>query len=165
MYYLHKILHMVLNGHLLYRTAYGTIWSYNVSICIWYEMVIMCRSAYGTKWLWYEKDFHYGTKWLWYEMTVIRPEVMHWLENWPEKIWSSISFLLLNIIDSNCGQLEISVYTLQKIKKYKRILCISINIYLYTQLPVHPRDQSLFTNLNILILHRGEKRKRFFLNW
>jgi hypothetical protein len=51
----------------------------NVSICIWYEMVIMYRSAYGTKWqwyemvmvrngngtkwLWYEKDFHYGTKW------------------------------------------------------------------------------------------------------
>ena len=66
---------MVRNGH-------------NVSICIWYEMVIMHRSAYGmkwqwyemvmvrngngTKWLWYENDFHYGTKWLWYEMTVIR---------------------------------------------------------------------------------------------
>jgi hypothetical protein len=39
-------------------------------------------------------------------------------------------------------------------------------------LPVHPitcpcwsRDQSLFTNFNILILHRGEKRKLFFLNW
>ena len=59
---------------------------------------------------------------------------MHWLENWPEKIWSSISFLLLNIIDSNFGPLEISVYTLQKIKKYKKILCISINIYLYTQI-------------------------------
>ena len=73
-------------------------------------------------------------------------------------------FLLLNIIDSNFIQLEISVYTLQKIKKYKKILCISSNIYLYTQLPVHPRDQSLFTNLNILILHRGEKRKGFFLN-
>ena len=38
-------------------------------------------------------------------------------------------------------------------------------------LPVHPhpvicpcwsRDQSLFTNLNILIFHRGEKRKLFF---
>ena len=41
---------MVRNGH-------------NVSICIWYEMVIMYRSAYGTKWLWYENDFHYGTKW------------------------------------------------------------------------------------------------------
>ena len=49
---------MVRNGH-------------NVSICIWYEMVVMYRSAYGTKWLWYENDFHYGTKWLWYEMTVI----------------------------------------------------------------------------------------------
>ena len=49
---------MVRNGH-------------NVSICIWYEMVIMYRSAYGTKWLWYENDFHNGTKWLWYEMTVI----------------------------------------------------------------------------------------------
>ena len=35
-------------------------------------MVIMCRSTYGTKWLWYENDFHYGTKWLWYEMTIIR---------------------------------------------------------------------------------------------
>jgi hypothetical protein len=34
----------------------------NVSICIWYEMVIMYRSAYGTKWLWYEINFHYGTK-------------------------------------------------------------------------------------------------------
>jgi hypothetical protein len=33
----------------------------NVSICIWYEMVIMCRSAYGTKWVWYENYFHYGT--------------------------------------------------------------------------------------------------------
>ena len=32
---------MVRNGH-------------NVSICIWYEMVKMYRSAYGTKWLWYE---------------------------------------------------------------------------------------------------------------
>ena len=47
---------MVRNGH-------------NMSICIWYEMVIMYRSAYmvlngnGTKWLWYENDFHYGTKW------------------------------------------------------------------------------------------------------
>ena len=81
--------------------------------------------------------------------------VLRVLENWPEKIWSSISFLLLNIIDSNFGQLEISVYTLQNNKK---ILCISINIYLCTQLPVDPRDQSLFTNLNILILHRGEKR-------
>jgi hypothetical protein len=65
----------------LYRTAYGTIWSYNVSICIWYEMVIMYRSAYGTKWQWYEMvmvrtgfSLWYemaGTKWLWYEMTVI----------------------------------------------------------------------------------------------
>ena len=32
---------MVRNGH-------------NVSICVWYEMVIMYRSAYGTKWQWYE---------------------------------------------------------------------------------------------------------------
>ena len=40
----------------------------NVSICIWYEMV-MVRNGNGTKWLWYENDFHYGTKWLWYEMT------------------------------------------------------------------------------------------------
>ena len=72
-------LHMVRNSHILYRSAYGTIWSYNVSICIRYEMVIMYRSAYGTKWqwyemvmvrngngtkwLWYENDFHYGTKW------------------------------------------------------------------------------------------------------
>ena len=85
--------------------------------------------------------------------------VLRVLANLPEKIWSSISFLLLNIIDSNFGHLEISVYTLQKNKK---ILCISINIYLYTQLPVHPRDQSLFTYLNILILHRGEKRKLFY---
>jgi len=23
----------------------------------------MYRSAYGTKWLWYENDFHYCTKW------------------------------------------------------------------------------------------------------
>ena len=61
---------MVRNGHLLYQTAYGTIWSYNVSICIWYEMVIMCRSAYGI-------DLHMvrngnGTKWLWYEMAMVR---------------------------------------------------------------------------------------------
>jgi hypothetical protein len=56
---------MVRNGH-------------NVSICIWYEMVIMYRSAYGTKWLWYENDFHYGTKMIFtmvrnsrYEMTII----------------------------------------------------------------------------------------------
>jgi hypothetical protein len=34
----------------------------NVSICIWYEMV-MVRNGNGTKWLWYENDFHYGTKW------------------------------------------------------------------------------------------------------
>ena len=47
-------LHMVRNGHIMYRSAYGTKWSYNVSICILYEMVIMCGSAYGTKWLWYE---------------------------------------------------------------------------------------------------------------
>ena len=40
---------MVRNGHLC-QSTYGTKWSYNVSICIWYEMVIMCRSAYGTKW-------------------------------------------------------------------------------------------------------------------
>jgi hypothetical protein len=32
----------------------------NVSICIWYEMA-MVRNGYGTKWQWYEKDFHYGT--------------------------------------------------------------------------------------------------------
>jgi hypothetical protein len=44
----------------------------NVSIYIWYEMV-MVQNGNGTKWLWYENDFHYGTKWLWYEMTVI-----HW---------------------------------------------------------------------------------------
>jgi hypothetical protein len=31
------------------QSAYGRKWSYIVSICIWYEMVIMCRSAYGTK--------------------------------------------------------------------------------------------------------------------
>ena len=82
MYYLHKILHMVRNGHLLYRTAYGTIWSYNVSICIWYEMVIMYRSAYGTKWLWYEMAMvrnGYGTKMIFtmvrngrYEMVMVR---------------------------------------------------------------------------------------------
>ena len=48
---------MVQNGH-------------NVSICIWYEMVIMYRSAYGTKWQWYEMVIvrnGNGTKWLWYE--------------------------------------------------------------------------------------------------
>ena len=40
----------------------------NVSICIWYEMVIMYRSAYGTKWQWYEMVM--VRKWfsLWYEM-------------------------------------------------------------------------------------------------
>jgi hypothetical protein len=37
--------------------------------------------------------------------------------NWPERIWSSISFLLLDWNDSNPGQFEIWVYTLQKIKK------------------------------------------------
>jgi hypothetical protein len=31
----------------------------------------MVRNGNGTKWLWYENDFHYGTKWLWYEMTII----------------------------------------------------------------------------------------------
>jgi hypothetical protein len=54
--------------------------------------------------------------------------VLRVLENWPEKIWLSISFLLLNIIDSNFGQLEISVYTLQKnkknIKKYRVLVSI-----------------------------------------
>ena len=61
--------------------------------------------------------------------------VLRVLENWPEKIWSSISFLLLNIIDSNFGQLEISVYTLQKNKKK---YCVLVSIftctpsYLYT---------------------------------
>jgi hypothetical protein len=49
---------------IMYRSAYGTKWQ-------WYEMV-MVRNGNGTKWLWYENDFHYGTKWLWYEMTVIR---------------------------------------------------------------------------------------------
>jgi hypothetical protein len=39
---------MVRNGHMC-QSAYGRKWSYIVSICIWYEMVIMCRSAYGTK--------------------------------------------------------------------------------------------------------------------
>ena len=48
---------------IMYRSAYGTKWQ-------WYEMV-MVRNDNGTKWLWYEKDFHYGTKWLWYEMTAI----------------------------------------------------------------------------------------------
>ena len=66
---------MVGNGH-------------NVVICIWYEMVIMYRSAYGTKWQWYEmvmvrKWFSLwyemaGTKWLWYEMTVI----LSYIENY-----------------------------------------------------------------------------------
>jgi hypothetical protein len=37
----------------------------------------MVRNGNGTKWLWYEKDFHYGTKWIWYEMTVIRSD-KHW---------------------------------------------------------------------------------------
>jgi hypothetical protein len=53
---------MVRNGH-------------NVSICIWYEMVIMYRSAYGTKWQWYELVMvrnGNGTKWLWYEMAMVR---------------------------------------------------------------------------------------------
>jgi hypothetical protein len=40
--------------------------------------------------------------------------VLRVLENWHDKIWSSISFLLLNIIDSNFGQLEISVYKKKK---------------------------------------------------
>jgi hypothetical protein len=31
----------------------------------------MVRNGNGTKWLWYENDFHNGTKWLWDEMTVI----------------------------------------------------------------------------------------------
>jgi hypothetical protein len=39
--YDHFDLHMVRNSH-------------NVSICIRYEMVIMYRSAYGTKWQWYK---------------------------------------------------------------------------------------------------------------
>ena len=71
MYNLHKILHMVRNGHLLYQTAYGTIWSYNVSICIWYEMA-MVRNGYGTKWQWYEMVMI--RKWfsLWYEMVMVR---------------------------------------------------------------------------------------------
>jgi hypothetical protein len=38
--------------------------------------------------------------------TVKRPE------NWPERIWSSIFFLLLDRIDSNLGQFEIWLYTL-----------------------------------------------------
>ena len=60
---------MVRNGH-------------NVSICIWYEMVIMYRSAYGTKWLWYEMAMvrnGYGTKMIFtmvrngrYEMVMVR---------------------------------------------------------------------------------------------
>ena len=65
---------MVRNGHMC-QSAYGTIWSYNVLICIWYEMVIMYRSAYGTKWLWYEMAMvrnGYGTKWQWYEMVMVR---------------------------------------------------------------------------------------------
>ena len=37
------------------RSAYGTKWQ-------WYEMVLV-RNGNGTKWLWYEYDFQYGTKW------------------------------------------------------------------------------------------------------
>ena len=60
---------MVRNGH-------------NVSICIWYEMVIMYRSAYSTKWQWYEMVMvrnGYGTKMIFtmvrngrYEMVMVR---------------------------------------------------------------------------------------------
>ena len=45
-------------------------------------------------------------------------------ENWPEMIRSSISFLLLDRIDSNFGQFEIWVYTVQNIKKY----CVLVEI-------------------------------------
>jgi hypothetical protein len=38
----------------MYRSAYGTKWQ-------WYELV-MVRNGNGTKWLWYENDFHYGVK-------------------------------------------------------------------------------------------------------
>ena len=59
-------LHMVRNCHnvsicicyemvIMYRSTYGTKWQ-------WYEMV-MVRNGNGAKWLWYENDFHYGTKW------------------------------------------------------------------------------------------------------
>jgi hypothetical protein len=51
---------MVRNGHNVFFNMVRN--GHNVSICIWYEMVIMYGSAYGTKWLWYENDFHYGTK-------------------------------------------------------------------------------------------------------
>ena len=54
---------MVRNGH-------------NVSICIWYEMVIMYRSAYGTKWQWYEMVMVWKCFSLWYEMTVIPINVL-----------------------------------------------------------------------------------------
>ena len=44
----------------------------NVSICIWYEIVIMYRSAYGTVngHLLYRSA--YGTKCQWYEMVMVR---------------------------------------------------------------------------------------------
>jgi hypothetical protein len=44
-------LHMVRNGHILYRSAYAMIW---------YEMVIMCRSAYGTKIIYYDHFVPYA---------------------------------------------------------------------------------------------------------
>ena len=74
---------MVRNGHILYRSAYGTKWSYNVSICIWYEMVISCidlhmvRNGHNVSiCVWYEVVIMYrsayGTKWQWYEMVMVR---------------------------------------------------------------------------------------------
>jgi hypothetical protein len=53
---------------IMYRSAYGTVNGHLLyrsaygTKCQWYEMV-MVRNGNGTKWLWYENDFHYGTKW------------------------------------------------------------------------------------------------------
>jgi hypothetical protein len=65
------------------QSAYGTKWSYNVSICIWYEMVISCidlhmvRNGHNVSiCVWYEVVIMYrsayGTKWQWYEMVMVR---------------------------------------------------------------------------------------------
>jgi hypothetical protein len=43
----------------------------NVSICIWYEMV-MVQNGYGTKWQWYEMVMVRKLFSLWYEMVMVR---------------------------------------------------------------------------------------------
>ena len=86
-------------------------------------------------------------------------EVMHCFEGTWKLTWKDMIVYIFFTTQYNWFKFwsawDISIY----FTKYKKILCISINIYLYTQLPVDPRDQSLFKYINIA---SWRKKKTFF---